>query len=309
MTQATPIVIEKYDSPIGARLKGLDVRGTLDPARLCLIEQLLFHNSVLAIDAQSLDVTGMRDFCMQLGPLHRNVTTRAATKQHPEIMVLTNRRDADGNPLGNNDAGQDWHTDMSYNAIPGRFTALHAVEVPTRDGEPRGDTQFGDMYAAYEALPEDIKQEIEGASAWHDFHKYYDEARRKGSNRPELTAEQRARRPRVLHPLVGLHPVTGRRFLYADPGYTVEIEGMAPARSRELLDFLFEFQLQPRFVYRHRWRVGDVLIWDNWSTVHRASSDYEPPEWRFMLRAQINGRAGQETFVAAGRRERADALA
>lgn len=294
-TQSSPSV-EKYGSPIGARLKGVDVSGELGGADVCLIEQLLYHNSVLAIDGQHLDAAGMRRFCMRLGPLHRNVTTRAADREFPEIIVLTNRRAADGTPLGNVDAGQDWHTDMSYNAIPGKFTALHAVEVPMRDGVARGATRFADMYAAFEALPDDIQARIEHAVALHDFHKYYDEARRRGSNRPELTAEQRAKRPRVPHPLVGRHPVTGRRFLYADPGYTVEIVDMDPEESRRLLEFLFAFQIQARFVYEHQWRVGDVLLWDNWSTIHRATADYGPQEYRYMLRAQINGWPGQEMF-------------
>ncbi len=293
------ITVEKYGTAIGARLKGLNVNTELSAAELCLIEQLLYHNSVLAIDAQSLDVAGMRRFCMQLGPLHRNVTTRAATAEFPEIMILTNRKAPDGTPLGNSDAGQDWHTDMSYNAIPGKFTSLHGVEVPTRDGNPLGDTQFCDMYAAYAALPDEVKAAIDGKVALHDFHKYYDEARARGSQRPELTPEQRATRPPVPHPLVGVHPVTQRRFLYADPGYTVEIVGVAPAESRRLLDFLGEFQLQPRFQYRHKWRQGDVLIWDNWSTVHRASADYGPNEYRYMLRSQINGRPGEEVFPLA----------
>ncbi|VCU71358.1 Pentalenolactone F synthase [Pigmentiphaga humi] len=296
--RSTPTV-EKSGSPIGARLKGIDVSGDLDDTEVLLIEQLLYHNSVLAIDAQHLDVAGMRRFCMRLGPLHRNVTTRAATLEFPEIMILTNRRAPDGTPLGNIDAGQDWHTDMSYNAVPGKFTALHGVEVPMRDGKALGATRFADMYSAYEALPDDVQARIEGAVALHDFHKYYDEARRRGSSRPELTPEQRAKRPPVPHPLVGRHPVTGRRFLYADPGYTVEILDMDPEESRQLLDYLFAFQLQDRFVYDHQWRVGDVLIWDNWSTVHRATADYGPDEYRYMLRSQINGWPGLETFDPA----------
>ncbi len=294
-TQSSPSV-EKYGSPIGARLKNIDVSGDLDDTQICLIEQLLYHNSVLAIDGQHLDAAGMRRFCMRLGPLHRNVTTRAADREFPEIIVLTNRRAADGTPLGNVDAGQDWHTDMSYNAIPGKFTALHAVEVPTRNSMPLGATRFADMYSVFEALPDDIQNRIENAVALHDFHKYYDEARRRGSSRPELTSEQRSRRPRVPHPLVGRHPVTGRRFLYADPGYTVAISDMAPEESQRLLDFLFAFQGQERFIYEHKWRVGDVLLWDNWSTTHRATADYEPHEYRYMLRAQINGWPGQEMF-------------
>ncbi len=282
------ICIKKGNSPIGVRLEGIDLRKPLSGAEVLLIEQLLYSHSVLAISDQNLDVPAWRAFCMYLGPLHRNATSPFHVRDYPEIMVLSNKRNPDGSQVGALDAGQDWHTDMSYNAEPGKFTALHALDVPMRDGQPLGDTQFCDMYAAYAALPAEVRERIDGAWALHDFHKYFDEAIRRGSTRPPLTPEQRAKRPPVRHPMVGRHPVTGRKFLYADPGYTVSIEGWSAAESQRMLDDLFEFQLRPEFLYRHRWRRGDVLLWDNWSTIHKATADYGPTEYRHMIRAQIN---------------------
>ncbi|MGE0802208.1 MAG: TauD/TfdA dioxygenase family protein [Lautropia sp.] len=281
------IRIVKPPRPLGARIEGLDVNRDIDEIELLLIEQVLYHNSFVAIGGQQLDAAGMARFCARLGKLHRNTTSPFCTPELPEVMVLSNMRDDEGRQLGAMDAGQDWHTDMSYNAVPGRLTALHAHRVPVRDGIALGDTQFVDLYAVYESLPTDLRARLDDAVAVHDFHKYYDAALKAGSSRPPLTAEQRAMRPPVRHPMVGRHPVTGRKFLYANPGYATEIVGMDPQESQAVLQQLFALQTEPRFTYCHSWRCGDILIWDNWSTIHKATGDYRPDEHRYMLRAQI----------------------
>ncbi len=196
----------------------------------------------------------------------------------------------DGKNYGSPDAGQGWHTDMSFNAIPARATMLHALKVPMRDGQPLGDTLFSSMYAAYDALPQDWKRRLEGLRAEHDFAKFYNymiEA--KGSPRPPLTPEQRRTKPPVVHPIVLRHPWTGRQCLYADPGYTTRVIGVAERESEEILSFVFEHQVQERFQYRHKWRVGDVLMWDNCATIHMATGGYDASTPRLMHRAQVLG--------------------
>ena len=194
----------------------------------------------------------------------------------------------DGKPVGLNDAGQAWHTDMSYSDPIAFLNVLYALEVPQRDGRPLGDTQFVNLRAAYENIPDDVKRAIDGRTATRDFAKLWDEMRdRPGSQRSALTDAQRQQKPPVSHPLVLTHPVNGRKSLYCDPGYTVQIDGMDRRESDELLNFLFEHQLNDRYVYAHHWTRHDVLAWDNLWTMHNAVADYTPAEHRLMRRCQV----------------------
>jgi taurine dioxygenase len=202
-------------------------------------------------------------------------------------MVLSNMTAA-GKPIGLADAGQGWHTDMSYSSEIALANILYAVKVPVRDGRPLGDTQFRDMHAAYEDLSPDIKTRLAGRTATHDFAKFWDMMRaRPGSKRAALTPEQRAKKPPVSQPIFRTHPVTGRTVLYCNPGYATRIDGMPEAESADLLEFLFEHQEQAKYFYAHQWTEGDVLMWDNIGTVHNAVADYGPDEPRYMRRVQV----------------------
>ena len=129
---------------------------------------------------------------------------------------------------------------------------------------------------------------LEGRTAIHDFNKFWEMMRqRPGSGRAPLTEEQRRRKPPVPQPVFRVHPVTGRRVLYCNPGYAVRIEGMEPAESDAMLEFLFKHQSQDKYLYSHRWTPGDVLMWDNIGTTHNAVADYGPDEPRFILRVQV----------------------
>jgi alpha-ketoglutarate-dependent taurine dioxygenase len=160
--------------------------------------------------------------------------------------------------------------------------------VPMRDGRPLGDTQFRNMHAAYEDIPAEIKTRLAGRTATHDFAKFWDMMRaRPGSQRAELTAEQRAKKPPVSQPIFRTHPITGRTILYCNPGYAMRIDGMGEAESSELLDYLFAHQAQGKYFHAHRWAEGDVLMWDNIGTVHNATADYRADEPRYMRRVQV----------------------
>ena len=127
-----------------------------------------------------------------------------------------------------------------------------------------------------------------GRSAVHDFNKFWEMMRaRPGSGRAPLTDEQRRRKPPVSQPIFRVHPVTGRRVLYCNPGYAVRIEGMEPAESDAMLEFLFKHQSRDKYLYSHKWTPGDVLMWDNIATTHNAVADYGPDEPRFILRVQV----------------------
>jgi taurine dioxygenase len=289
------VSIEESGAVIGARLSGLDLSRPLGDEEFAALETAFARYSVVAISEQTLDPQSLLTFSRRLGNVYENPTSAFKYPGLPEVMILSNKRE-NGKLVGSADAGQGWHTDMSYNEVPGKATVLYGIEVPHRDGRPLGDTLFASTYAVLEALPEDLQRRLETLSAEHDFAKFYDRMiKEKASERPPLTPEQRAKRPPVVHPMVARHPRSGRKFLYADPGYTTRIIGIPADESERLLAMLSELQTRAEFTFRHRWRTGDVLIWDNWATIHMATGGYEPHEHRYMLRTQVVGKE----FLAA----------
>jgi taurine dioxygenase len=188
---------------------------------------------------------------------------------------------------------------MSYSHDVALANVLHCRHVPRRNGKPLGETQFRNMHAAYEDLPDALKDRLQGRTATHDFAKFWDEMRqRPGSRRLALTPEQRAKKPPVSQPLFRRHPVTGRLVLYANPGYTMFIDGLDPHESGEILDFLFRHQERADYLYAHHWAEGDVLMWDNIGTVHNAVADYTADEPRYMRRVQVMASLDYAALVA-----------
>jgi taurine dioxygenase len=272
---------------LGARIEGLDLSQPLSSDDRSLIKKSLGAFGVLCFPGQRLETAGLKAFSAQFGTLEVNVASSLYRSDAPEVMVLSNMVQ-DGRPIGLPDAGQDWHTDMSYSRTIGLATVLYGIRIPQRNGHVLGNTEFLNMHAAYDELPEAIKQRLRNATATHDFNKFWDMMRReRGSNRPALSDEQRRQKPPVSHPLFLRHPITGRFVLYANPGYAVRIDGMAEPESSEMLQMLFEHQLQPKYRYAHEWSEGDVLMWDNIGTIHRAIADYGAEEHRLMKRCQI----------------------
>ena len=273
---------------LGARIEGIDLARPLTEADRRGILAALGAHGVLCFPAQSFDLPQFVAFGRNFGTLEINVANVVHDPALPEAMILSNMKDAQGRPLGLNDAGQGWHTDMSYSHDIALANILHARRVPMRNGKPLGETQFRNMHAAYDDLPDSLKQRLEGRTATHDFAKFWDMMRaRPGSTRKPLTPEQRAKKPPVSQPIFRRHPLTGRNVLYANPGYTMGIDGMEERESGELLDFLFRHQDRADYLYGHRWTEGDVLMWDNIGTMHNAVADYLPDEPRFMRRVQV----------------------
>jgi taurine dioxygenase len=279
---------------LGARVDGIDLSAGLDDAGFRALEAVFHRHAVVAISGQRLGEAALVDFSRRFGELEINVASAFHHPAFPHINILSNKKREDGRNLGSPDAGQGWHTDMSYNATPARASILYAIEVPQRDGAPLGDTLFAGMGAAYDALDPAMQRRLEGLSAVHHFSKFYDYMiEQKGSDRPKLTEAQKATKPPVIHPMVVRHPFTGRKCLYADPGYTIRVLGLSEPESSALLDELFAFQTRPEFLYRHKWRIGDVLIWDNIATIHMATGGYAPHEHRLMHRTQVLGDAAR----------------
>lgn len=273
---------------LGARVEAIDLAAPLQPGEFRTLLRALGQYGVLCFPGQDLDAPALSAFASRFGELEVNVANLFHAPGHPEIMILSNMKDAAGRPVGLHDAGQGWHTDMSYSQEIALANVLHAKTVPMRGGRPLGDTQFRNMHAAYDDLPAEVRQRLEGRVAIHDFEKFWEVMRmRPGSIRKALTPEQRAKKPPVAQPIFRTHPVTGRRVLYCNPGYAMWIEGLERAESDALLAFLFAHQAQERFLYSHAWTPGDVLMWDNIGTVHNAVADYGPEEPRYILRAQV----------------------
>ena len=218
---------------LGATVKGADLSQALSDDDFGAVLRALGRYGVLRFPAQSLTPAAQKAFAARFGSLEVNVAGMYQDAEHPEIMFLSNIVE-NGKPIGLADAGQDWHTDMSYSATIALANVLYAIKVP-RDaaGRALGATRFANMHAAYDELPQELKDRLAGATAIHDFNKFWEMMRReKGSSRPALTEEQRRKKPPVSHPVFLTHPISGRKVLYANPGYTVRIEGMPEARKR-----------------------------------------------------------------------------
>jgi len=287
LIKETTMRIEPKNGGMGATIHDIDLSQPLTEQRYRAIEQALGNYGVISFPGQTLTAKQLRDYAENFGTLEINVANMFHDPDYPEVMILSNIKE-DGKPIGLSDAGQDWHTDMSYSKTIAFSNVLYGIKIPRRNGEPLGNTEFCNMHAAYEGLPEDLKQELEGMTITHDFNKFWEMMRReKGSTRPPLTEEQRKRKPPVSHPVFLTHPITGRKVLYANPGYSMRINELPEDRSNEVLEFLFQHQLQDKYRYRHRWTEGDVLMWDNMGTIHNAVADYGPDEHRLIKRCQV----------------------
>jgi len=270
-----------------ARIEDMDLAQPLDDADVVALLRALGEHGVLCFAGQTVDIKAFAAFGARFGDLAVNIANSHHEPGHPEVMILSNMVE-NGEPMGLADAGQGWHTDQSYSRDIALANILHARKVPRRDGKPLGDTQFLDMHAAYEGLPGDMKQRLDGLTATHDFGKFWEEMRaRPGSGRAPMTPEQRAAKPPVSQSIFRVHPITGRRVLYCNPGYAIRIDGLEQAESDDMLDRIFEHQQREEFRHAHQWTEGDVLMWDNIGTVHRAIADYAPDEPRYMRRVQV----------------------
>jgi len=273
---------------LGATIEGLDLSRPLDPAIRQSVVNALGKHGVLRFPRQKLTGRELREFSAQLGELEINVGSAGFQEPGvPEVMILSNIVE-DGRPIGLADAGQGWHTDMSYSRMIAFANVLYGIKIPRRDGKPLGATQFSNMQAAYEGLPPSLKEALQGKTVLHDFNKFWEMMRReKGSKRPALTEAQRKSKPPVSHPIFLTHPLTGKKVLYANPGYAVRINELPQKESDETLEYLFEHQLKPEYLYTSRWEGGDVLVWEDIGTIHNAVADYGPDEHRLVKRCQV----------------------
>jgi len=273
---------------LGARVEGLDLARPLQPPELQGVLQALGKYGVVRFPRQELSGRQLRDFSAQLGDLEINVGSAGYQEPGiPEVMILSNIVE-NGRPIGLADAGQGWHTDMSYSRMIAFANVLYGIRIPQRDGKVLGATQFANTQAAYADLPAEVKRALDGKTALHDFNKFWEMMRReKGSKRPPLTEAQRKAKPPVSHPVFLRHPLTGKQVLYANPGYAIRINELPQKESDEMLEFLFRHQLQPKYIYTSHWEERDVLVWEDIGTIHNAVADYGAHEYRLVKRCQV----------------------
>jgi taurine dioxygenase len=277
--------VTKSGAACGAEI-AFDLAQDIDDATFLEIQRAFHDNIVVVFRGQDLSNERHIEFSRWFGELEIHIVKKYLLPGFREILLISNIRDEQGEHIGLADAGFTWHTDTSYRRRPSRCSLLYAKEVPERDGVPLGDTVFANTIAAYEALPESMKERLAGLRA---IHRYSARRRVADSPRPKLTQGQIEETPDIAHPIVRTHPYTGRKSLYVTAGECVGIEGMPDDEAIDLIAELDAHCVQPEFLYRHKWRVGDLLMWDNASAMHLAICDYALPERRLMHRTTVIG--------------------
>lgn len=279
--------IRKLGTALGAEITGLDLSQPLPDDLFARMVQAFHDHEVVVFRDQELTPEQQIAFSGRFGEIDVNVRSRYTKPGHPEIFVVSNIIE-NGQPIGVTDAGRYWHTDHCYVQKPSRCSLLYALEVPQQDGRVLGDTQFASVTTACAHLPQDLRQRLDGLQAINSYSYTY-ERKVQEFNRTPLAAENRSAPPDIAHPVIRTHPFTGKKCLFVNEGYTTRIVGMAEEESAETLRFLFEHMVRPEFIYRHQWRKGDLLLWDNCATQHKAVFDYALPLRRRMERVTIRG--------------------
>jgi taurine dioxygenase len=275
------IEIVPTGGPVGAEIRGVDLSRPLDEATFTAIDDAYNRNGVIFFRDQRVTPPQQVDFTRRFGEIEFNIfAERWSVPGCPEIVVVSNIT-ADGQPIGIKRAGENWHSDMCYTARPPRGTMLYALEIPKLFGLTLGDTEFASAAAAWDDLPDALRKRIDGRHATFDFRG------RKRAFPPKQSEIDR--NPPVRHPIVRTHPRTGRKCLYVMRDDCTGIEGLEQPEAEALIAALADHIVKPQHIYRHRWRAGDVLLWDNCTVQHRAIQDYDMPQRRLMHRTTMGG--------------------
>jgi alpha-ketoglutarate-dependent taurine dioxygenase len=273
--------IRPTGAALAAEIRGIDLSQPLGDNIFGEIEHAYNEYGVIFFRNQQITPEQQVAFTRQFGEIEFNIFgERWSVPGRPEIVVVSNITE-DGKPIGVRRAGENWHSDMCYTPRPPRGTILYAIETPELYGLPLGDTEFASTAAAWDALPDSLRRRIEGRRALFDF------TGRKRAFPP--TREEIERNPPVLHPIVRTHPKTGRKCLYVMRDDCTGIEGLAAEEADALICALADHIVKPQFIYRHQWRPGDLLMWDNCTVQHRAIQDYDLPQRRLMHRTTMCG--------------------
>ena len=266
--------LRPLSATLGAEVRGIDLRDKLDDATAQAIRNTWERHQVLLFRNQAIDVDDQRRFVGLFGEI-QPPRSRVNERLHPDIMYVANVT-VDGEKGDLPDGEMHFHADQCYFELPTKGAVLYALEIPSKGG----NTLFASTYRAYETLAPELKERIAGREAVFTYDAYGNPYKRKALDLSKV--------PHFAHPMVIAHPATGRPALFVNRLMTDSIVGMAREDSEPLLQRLFEHLERREHVYEHVWRVGDVLIWDNLSTVH-ARTDFDPKERRALRRTAIRG--------------------
>jgi taurine dioxygenase len=271
------IQVTRVTPAVGALVEGVDLSQELAPPQIDRLGELLAQHQVLFFRDQPLTPQQQVRFAAQFGTLHVH-PIYPVLPELPEILVLDTHKDF----LPDND---NWHTDVTFSETPPLAGILSAKQMPSSGG----DTLWSSCSAAYEGLSEPMRRFLDGLTAQHSVAKSFPAERWQNDPASKERYERAvAKYPPVNHPVVRTHPVTGRKGLFVNDGFTTHINELRPAESRNLLAFLDAHAARPEFIVRWRWKVGDLVFWDNRVTQHYAVADYLP-ERRVVYRATVNG--------------------
>jgi taurine dioxygenase len=282
--QHSRLSVTPLSPALGAEISGVDLNQPLKPDDVTAIKAAWNEHLVLVFRDQTISQEDQLAFAANFGELGNRrkpppqLKNRAegVLQDHEKILLVTNIK-VDGEAIGAFGDGEFWfHIDSGYTPRPYKYTFLYALELPSSGG----DTLFSNMYKAYDAVPDDLKQKLRGKRALH-IHEY--NRNRQASHQRDLSGV-----PHCYHPVFITHPDTGRTSLFVDRLMTTRIEGFSDEESSAILEQLYEIGEQPRFVYEHVWRPGDFLMWDNRCTIH-ARTDFPKHERRLLRRCAVEG--------------------
>jgi taurine dioxygenase len=295
------ITVTKIGKHLGAQISDVDLSKTLDDDTFAQFAKAFFDNEVVFLRNQKITPEQHVAFTRRFGTLEQHVRKESRLERNPEILIVSNVLDEQGNAIGTQDAGRFWHSDLSYKKEPSMLSALYALEVPVKDGHVLGNTSFASTTAAYEALPDETKRRVSGLKNVHSYRYYRtknieaqkQERARGGRVIQEhvLTEEQLKSVPDVETPVVRTHPVTKRKGLFINEAHTSHVVGLSVEESEKLLSQLYQHITKPEFIYTHEWQAGDLLLWDNAAVQHKATFDYDLPLRRLMYRTTVRGTA------------------
>jgi len=285
------IVMRQLSYALGAEVLGVDLTRQLSESGFGEIYRAFLDHGILLLRGQKVSREQHIEFSRRFGELDRHDSLpRDRHPEYPELLMVTNLPQADGQPSNSRYTGQLWHSDLSFTLVPSLGSLLRAIEVPPVGG----DTMFCNMYAAYDALSAGMKALIA------DLHGVHRPERKNAGISPEWEQENQRINPPAAQPVVRVHPETGRRALYI--GEKVKsFEGMTEEESRPLIEYLILHATRPQYLYRHQWKQDDILIWDNRCTMHVALGDYDPSLRRHMERTTVmgtpSGHVAAETLI------------
>jgi taurine dioxygenase len=279
MSVAT-LEIQELKPGFGAEIFGVDLHQAAAADRAAAVDVFQRHGAILLRD-QKLTPEDLETFVASFGHPEDHTLKEFTLPGHPKVYILSNRTE-NGKPIGAHNDGVGWHTDYSYKAEPVMCTMLYAVEVP-----PEGsDTLIADGCAAWKALSPEKQAQLSGLKLHHSYQ-HFMATRQYGAR--ELPEEIKRANPDVIHPLIRTHPANGRKALWPSTGTVIEVVGMPNPDGLELVDELVEFMTREQFVYRHKWKVGDLLMWDNRCTLHTGTLYDDTKYFRTMYRLWARG--------------------